>query len=195
MKVGQTYIEVEAFEKVLREEGMKVERQAGFLKCTRPGNDKQILYVANGKSVARCDLSGFRIEGVDDVFELGGEKYGRVHQRLRFDRPRDDVLGSFRKLCKGLGSWPEVKRKERARPVGLKGSKKKEITTVVNPVIQAEETPKQTVDRLVAELANKRALAKKVGGNLSKKTEAEYLDKIAAAQKLVIDEVRLKPVE
>jgi hypothetical protein len=187
MKVGFTYIPREKFVEAVKECGCELEEQASFIKIRKPGNDNQLVYVANGQSVARVDFSGFTVEDMDIAFNLGGEKYGRVHQRLRFDRPAKDIIQSFKDVLLKLGQHTEIARKKRERPVGLKGSARRKPGEAPPPVptVVVAETPTSTIDRLVAELARKQEMAKKLGSTLSKKTVLEYETKIAEARKLV----------
>lgn len=203
MKVGQTYIERETFIRIAKEAGCKIEDQASFSRITKPGNEENKVFVSKSQSVGRIDLSGFtvgaeqgftvtarekgEVKSHGDVDRFGGDNggtNGRVLQWLEFRRNRDDVLGAFRRILEGLATWPTLPHKKRGRVAGFKGSKR---TEPMAPVVQvvAAETPEQTVDRLVAELAKKRDMAKQMNSTLSKKTEEEYRAKIDAARTLI----------
>jgi DNA-binding transcriptional MerR regulator len=180
MKTENNYISRAEMIAIAREAGCQIEEQASYLKVSRDGSEEQLLYVAKTERVARVDLSGFELKEPGVARYLGGEKFGRVHYQLRFDLPVENIKIHFRKLCEGLGKWVSLPRSKRGRPVGLKGSKKLATPMVV---VRTEETPQQTIDRLVAELAKKRALANEIGAPLSKKTEKEYNDKIEEQRK------------
>ena len=180
MKAEHTYIPQEEMLAIAREAGCDIEEQKSYYKITRGGGTEQILYVAKTRGVARVDLSGFELKEPEVARYLGGEKFGRVHYMLRFDKPAAHIKSHFRQLCLGLGGFVSLPKSKRGRPVGLKGSHKLEQPVVV---IQSELSPQQMMERLVEERDQKRAVARKMGFPLSRKTEEEYSEKIEEMRK------------
>lgn len=168
MKEGRMYISKDEFLKIAAECGCTVELQAGFHKVTKAGAPG-IIYVSKSSSCGRIDISNTLVEGHDDEVEnLGSNHYGKVHQRVNFggiatngqrlpDRSREQILEFFRWLCTELPNLPPLPTKERARPVGLKGSKRKAEPIEVK--VTSELTPQQQID----ELLKKRRLMKEAG--------------------------------
>jgi hypothetical protein len=184
MKAENTYIPIEEMLVIARGSGCEIEEQKSYYKISKPGNKEQLLYVAKAKKLCgRVDLSGFELKEPEVARYLGGEKFGRVHYQLRFDKPEGHIKIHFKQLCDNLGKFTSLPKSQRGRPVGLKGSKKLSVQSVV--VVKSEKTPKETIDILVAELEKKRGLAKQYGGTLSKKTEKEYLEKIEELRKQI----------
>lgn len=182
VKAGNNGVPREQLLAIAREAGCVVEEQASYIKISRAGVKDQLLYVALTNDVGRVDLSGFELNEPEVTRYLGGEKFGRVHYQLRFDKPVAHIKAHFKQLCEGLGRFKSLPKSKRGRPVGLKGSKKLGAAVVT---VKSELTPQQTIDFLVSELEKKRELAKKMGSNLSKKTELEYTKKIEELRKQI----------
>ena len=181
MKADVTYIPQEEMLAIARSAGCVIEEQSYF-KITRPGIEDQILYIPKTKLTGRVDLSGFELKEPEVARYLGGEKNGRVHYQLRFDKPADHIKFHFRQLCEGLGRFTSLPKSKKGRPVGLKGSRKREMPVVV---IQPQMSTQETIDRLVSELDTKRSLARKIGTPLSRRTEREYTEKIEELRKQI----------
>jgi hypothetical protein len=182
MKAESTYIPVDEMVQIAKDSGCVIEEQKSYFKITRNGNKEQIIYVARTKGVGRVDLSGFELKEPEVARYLGGEKFGRVHYQLRFDRPEGHIRSHFKQLCSNLGNFTSLPKSKRGRPVGLRGSKKQEVAVVM---VKTDMTIPEQIDALVAELNKKRELAKKMGSNLSKKTELEYNNKLEELRKQV----------
>lgn len=184
MKADVTYVPVEEMLSIAKGSGCVVEQQKSYYKISRPGVKEQLLYIPTArKEVGRVDLSGFELKEPEVARYLGGEKFGRVHYQLRFDKPADHIKIHFKQLCDNLGKFVSLPSSKRGRPVGLKGSKRQGEMQVV--VIKSEMTIPQQIDYLVAELNKKRELASKMGSTISKKTEIEYANKIEELRKQV----------
>ena len=182
MKATETYINQDDLVTIAKEAGCEVDEQKSYLKVSKPGVKDQLLYIAKTAKVARVDLSGFELKEPEVARYLGGEKFGRVHYQLRFDKPAAHIKAHFKQLCEGLGKFVSLPKSKRGRPVGLKGSKKQGAAVIE---VKSELTPQQTIDFLVAELNKNRELAKKMGSNLSKKTELEYSQRIEELRKQI----------
>lgn len=184
MKAENTYVPIEKLMQIAKDSGCDIEEQKSYFKVSRDGNKKQLLYIAKTVKVgvARVDLSGFELKQPEVARYLGGEKFGRVHYQLRFDKPMGHILIHFKQLCDNLGSFVSLPESKRGRPVGLKGSKKQDVGVVV---VKSDKTIPEQIDALVAELDAKRKKAKEMGFPLSKKTELEYNNKIEELRKQV----------
>jgi hypothetical protein len=193
MKSGVTYISVEEFLKVAKECGCKLEGQAGFHKVTREGA-KAILYVSKTKNCGRVDISQTVIEGRPEEFEnLGGNHYGKVHQRLNFGgqgmagqdlpaRTKEQILATFKWLCTELHTFSPLPAKERNRPVALKGSQPKPesmktATTPATPEVSSD--PVVTLQEEVAKRAKLYKTAADMKSNISPATAGKLTKKIA----------------
>lgn len=175
----KTYIPKDELLKIAEEEGCTLTPKTTCTMVTR-GKSKNRLYISNTKEVNRVHVNGFRIPDPELACMPPGGVCGTFVQVVRFDYPAKQVRANFRLICQKLDEYQPMERKPRQRPTGLRGSKKQPVEVVV---VKAEETPQQTVDRLVGELEKKRDLAKKLGFPLSKKTEKEILEKIEKARK------------
>jgi hypothetical protein len=184
MKADSTYIPLEEMVAIAEGSGCEIEEQKSYYKVTRPGVKEQFLYVAKTKNVGRVDLSGFELKEPEVVRYLGGEKFGRVHYQLRFDKPAEHIKIHFKQLCDNLGKFVSLPKSKRGRPVGLKGSKRQEVGVVT---VKAEMTIKEQIDFLVAELEGKKAIAAKMGFNFSKKTQSEYDAKLTELRQKLIE--------
>ena len=179
-------IALEKLEQAARDAGCTVKQMASYTLITK-GSSKNCLFVAKTKSVSRIDVGGFDIPGGKIARDLGGESHGSVHQQFLNEMSDAQFLANFIAVCKGLDAYQPHEKKARARPVGLPGSKKQAVDTVV--VVSTDETPQQTIDRLVAKIALIRKVAAEHGVPVSKKTEREIAEQIEKAKKEIRGEV------
>lgn len=179
-------IPLEKLEQVARDTGCTVKPMASYTLITR-GSSKNCLFVAKTKNVSRIDVGGFDIPGGKIARDLGGESHGSVHQQFLTDMPDAQFLANFIAVCKALDTYQPHEKAPRARPVGLPGSTRKAVDNVV--VVSSEETPQQTIDRLVAKIALIRKVANEHGVPVSKKTEREIAEQIEKAKKEIRGEV------
>lgn len=189
MKAGQTYMVAKQFIDAAVAEGATVYEQRGFYKVGKSPTagaclilqnkdeptwtGEQFMYVSRPSkalegNVARVDLSGFTVADLEQVVNLGGESFGRVHQQLRFDKPAADILVAFRALVTGLGTHVALPKKERVRPVALKGTKLNAPTADVTVV--AASTPADEINKLVAKRKMLIEMGEKTGKPVSPKT-------------------------
>jgi hypothetical protein len=178
----KTYIPKEELMRIAEDEGCTLTPKTTCVMVTK-GKSKNRLYISNTKEVNRVHINGFRIPDPELACMPPNGVCGTFVQVVRFDHPGKVVRSNFRTICKNLDVYTPSEKKPRQRPAGLRGSNKKNVETVV--VVKSEETPQQTVDRLVAELAKKKDLAKKLGFPLSKKTEKEIMEQIEKARKQI----------
>jgi hypothetical protein len=166
--------------KVAKEEGCDVDVKASYILIKR-NKSKNCLFVAKTKEVSRVDIGGFDVNGSEFIRNLGGESHGCVHQQIRSDITREQFILTFRTICAGLDGFESHPKKERPRPHAFRGGKKKPLETVIE--IKAEETPAQTVERLVKKLALIRSQSASMGIPVSPKTEKELNEQIHEAAK------------
>jgi hypothetical protein len=108
----KTRVDRSKFEEIAGELGVRVEVQAAFLKLHGPPGRQ--VYVARAQMCSRVDLSGFTVndEGVRTLDIL--ERFGQVHQQLRFEgRSEAQVLAAFRTVLEvmlALGPAEAVRR-------------------------------------------------------------------------------------
>lgn len=168
------------FERIAKEEGCELTSMASCIKVTK-GKSQNRLYITNPLQCARVDVSGFDYSDLEVVRNLGGESFGKVHQMLRFDRPVETILAGFRLLCKGLDTFEAHPKKERPRPVGFRGSKRKPgQVTGPSVEVKAEETPVQHAERLIAHYRKIKKYSEMTGIPVSPKTVAEMTAKVEA---------------
>ena len=178
----KTYIPRDELMKIAEDEGCTLTPKTTCVMVTR-GSSKNRLYISNTKEVNRVHINGFRIPDPELACMPPNGVCGTFVQVVRFDHPAKVVRNNFRTICRNLDSYTPTEKKPRQRPAGLRGSNKRPAESVV--VVKSEETPQQTVDRLVAELAKKKELAQKMGFPLSKKTEKDILEQIEKARKQI----------
>lgn len=166
-------------ESIAKKSGCDVDVKASYVKITKGATSKNCMFVAKTKDVSRIDIGGFDYIGVHAlVRNLGGESHGCVHQQLRSDVTREQMLAGFEVLCLGLDSFESHPKRVRPSPHTFKFSKRKNIETII---VKVDETPAQTVTRLVAKLNTIRDQSTKMGIPVSPKTERELGDQINAA--------------
>jgi hypothetical protein len=178
-KAGESSVPRGDLEQIARDEGCVLEQMASCIKVTK-GKSQNRLYITNPTACSRVDVSNFDHPDTSIVRNLGGESFGKVHQMLRFDRPVADIKEAFRLLCRGLDTFQSHAKKERARPAAMKGSKRKGEVGGPDVEVQAEETPRQHADRLIAHYRKIKDYAESVGAPVSKKTIAEMQAKVEA---------------
>lgn len=172
----------EKLEQVASAAGCTVEVKASYVKVTK-GKSKNCLFVAKTKDVSRVDLGGFSLTGSMPIKDLGGESHGCVKQQIRADISNDLFISTYRTLCEGLDTFEPHPKKERARPMGFRGSKKKGVESVV--IVKTDETPEQTIERLVAKRAKLVQVSKEMGIPVSPKTIKELDEQLEKARKQV----------
>lgn len=189
MKAGVTYVPVEEFLDIAKKRGCSVELQAGFHKVTKEGA-QAILYVSKTQSCGRIDISNTMIAGHDDEVEnLGNNSYGKVKQRVNFGGPalngqqlpgrsKEQVLEFFTWLVDNLATFEPLARKERQRPVGLKGSKQRKPSEAPEIKVQMEQTPAQQIEGLLAHKRRLEETAVKHNMKVSPKTMAAIVEKL-----------------
>lgn len=167
------------FERIAKEEGCVLEQMASCIKVTK-GKSQNRMYITNPAQCARVDISGFDHSDKDIVRDLGGESFGKVHQMLRFDRPVEAILSGFRILCKGLEGFEPHPKKDRPRPAGFRGSRKKGNQPGPSVEVKAEESPKQHAERLIKHYQMIKKYSEMTGIPVSIKTINEMTEKVSA---------------
>jgi hypothetical protein len=181
MKI-KTTIPIERLKAIAVQEGCQLDDRETCIRIMR-GTSSNRLYIARTRDVARVNINGFRIPDPELAKTPDGGPVGTFLQVVRFDLPEVQVLKNFRQICRNLDGYPPEAKKPRIRPAGLKGTLKghRPITSVIkaiDPLIAAVETAAQHAARLIAEYREKLAKAAQMGFPLSKKTTAEYRDKV-----------------
>jgi hypothetical protein len=179
-----SYIPREQLVKIAEEAGCILTDKTTCIMVTKGKNKDNRLYIAKTRDVARINVNGFKCPDTELTAPPKDGPVGTFLQVVRFDHPVPTVLANFRKLCENLDSYKSEPKKPRGRPAGFKRSKNKPMAGPVVEV-QAEETPKQHMERLVAELTKKKELAAKLGFPLSPKTIKEFEIKIEDLRKVV----------
>lgn len=111
MKTNVTYVDAAKFEALIKEAGMEMREQAGFVKVLGPKGRN--LYVAATKRVGRVDISGFEVEwGITP--HCG--PFGNVKQQLDFSKPEDEILNDFVKTLEHMKTLEPVEKKARKAP-------------------------------------------------------------------------------
>ena len=172
----------EALEQAARDAGCTVDVKASYILISK-GESGNRLFVHKTKNVSAIDVGGFDIPGDFVARNLGGDSHGSVHQQFRTDMSDAQFLINFREVCRNLDKFAPHPKKERERPFASKNTKRKDVDTVV--VVSAEETPQQTIDRLVAKITLIRKVAAEHGVPVSKKTEKEIADQLEQLRKKV----------
>ena len=177
-----SYIPIARLETIAREEGCTLVEKTTCIMVVKGSNKTNRLYIARTRDVARVNINGFKIPDAELAATPPGGPVGTFLQVVRFDHSEGDVLRNFRTICRGLDTYKSEPKKPRGRPAGFRRNKN---TPIPGPTVevQVEESPRQHMDRLVAELAKKRDLATKLGFPLSPKTIASFEQKIADLQK------------
>lgn len=184
----KTYIDRPVLVKIAEEEGCKLTEKTTCIMVTRGSNKNNRLYIAKTRDVSRVNVNGFRCPDPELTKTPDGGPVGTFLQVVRFDHPEATVLANFRTICRNLDTYKSEPKKPRGRPAGFRRSKKQPVAGPAVEV-QAEETPKQHMERLIAELNKKKTLASKVimpdgsVGTLSPKTILEYERKIEELRK------------
>jgi hypothetical protein len=179
-------ISLERLEQVARDSGCTVKPMASYTLIMK-GDSKNCLFVAKTKNVSRIDVGGFDIPGDKIARNLGGESHGSVHQQLKNEMTDAQFLANFREVCTKLDQYKSHEKAPRARPVGLPGSNRKAVDSVV--VVSTTETPQQTIDRLVAKRALLERVSKEMGKPISPKTIKEIEEGIEKAKREIRGEV------
>lgn len=180
----KTYIDRSILEKIAREEGCKLTEKTTCVMVTRGANKDNRLYIAKTRDVARINVNGFKCPDTALTATPPGGPVGTFLQVVRFDYPEAQVLANWRTLCHNLDSYKSEPKAKRGRPHGFKRSKNQKMQGPTVEV-QAEETPRQHMERLVAELSKKKDIAAKMGFPLSPKTIASFEAKIAEVRSQV----------
>jgi hypothetical protein len=173
-------IPLERLEKVAMEAGCTVTVMASYVKITR-GESENCLFVAKTKNVSRIDLGGFNVPDPLITRDLGGESHGSVHQQFHTDMLDAQFLANYREVCSKLDKYTKHEKQPKARPHAFRGSTNKRPDQMI--LVKVDETPQQTVDRLVAKLALIRKIAKERNMPVSKKTEVEIAEQLEKARK------------
>lgn len=114
MKKNITYISSSEFVAIVSALGLTATPQKGFLKVS--GAEGRNVYVASTKEVGRVDLSGFTLEHGGQLEDLGDRSYGNVHQRLRFEGSRTEILEAFTAVLLHMKALGPVEAKPRRAP-------------------------------------------------------------------------------
>jgi hypothetical protein len=178
-KPGENSVPRSELEAIARSEGCTLEAMASCIKVQK-GKSPNRLYVTNPLACSRVDISNFDHPDMAIVRNLGGESFGHVHQMLRFDRPVEDIKASFRLLCRGLDTFESHPKRERGRPVALKGSRRRTEMGGPDVQVQTEETPTQHAERLIAHYNKIKEYARSIGAPISRRTVAEMTAKVEA---------------
>jgi hypothetical protein len=165
------------FERIAREAGCTLTPMASCIKVQK-GKSQNRLYITNPTQCARVDISNFDHPDTEIVRNLGGESFGKVHQMLRFDRPVESILAAFRLLCEGLDTFQSHPKKDRPRPAGFKGSRRKGPQPGPSVEVKAEETPAQHAERLIEHYNKIKRYSERTGIPISPKTVAEMQAKV-----------------
>jgi hypothetical protein len=179
-----SYIPREQLVKIAEEAGCILTDKTTCIMVTKGKNKDNRLYIAKTRDVARINVNGFKCPDTNLTAPPKDGPVGTFLQVVRFDHPVPTVLANFRTLCENLDSYKSEPKKARGRPAGFRRSKNKPMAGPVVEV-QAEETPKQHMERLVGELAKKKELAAKIGFPLSPKTIKDFEIKIEDLRKVV----------
>jgi len=182
MKPNVNYIPREQLEAIAEKAGCILTPMAACIKVSK-GKSANKMYIATTKLCARVDLSNFDHTDKELVRDLGGEKFGRVHQMLRFDRPVADVKAAFKILCEGLEGFTSHPKVKSNFTGSFRGSKKKNIETVL--VVNSKETPKEHMERLVKHFKKIQEYSKQIGIPVSPKTIKEYEDTMSEVKKKI----------
>ena len=175
----KTSVPRERLESIANAAGCKVDVKASYIKITK-GKSMNCLFIAKTKDVSRIDIGGFDYTDASVVKNLGGESHGCVHQQMRADVSGAALMLGFKTICEGLDTFTSHPKKERKPAHSFRRKGQQNVQTVVTVVV--EETPEQTVNRLVKKLEVIRAQSKVMGIPVSKKTELELGQKIEAAK-------------
>jgi hypothetical protein len=182
MKPNLNYVPRKQLEDIARAAGCGMDMMAACIKVWK-GKSGNKLYIAATKDCARVDLSGFDHPNKEWVVDLGGNKFGRVHQMLRFDRPAADIKAAFKAICEGLEGFephPKVKNNFNKMNFG-KGSKRKDPEQIM--VIKSDETAKEHMERLVKKMNMIKEYSKQSGVPVSPKTIKEFEEKMGELKK------------
>ena len=175
-------VQREKLEQLARDAGCTVEVKASYVKVTK-GKSKNCLFVAKTKEVSRVDIGGFSVSQPEFIKDLGGESHGCVKQQIKSDITNEQFLKAYGFLCRGLDAFTPHPKKERQRPHGFRRSKKQGVESVV--IVKSEETPEQTIERLVAKRKKLEQVSKEMGIPVSPKTIKEIEEQLEKARKQV----------
>lgn len=171
-------IPIDRLKDIAKKAGCTLTDKTTCVMVTKGANKQNRLYIAKTANVSRVNVNGFKCPDTNLTATPPGGPVGTFLQVVRFDLPDNQVLANFKVLCESLDTYKSEPKKPRGRPAGFRRSKKQPIAGPTVEV-QAEETPAQHADRLVAELTKKQELAAKLGFPLSPKTIASFETKIA----------------
>lgn len=172
-------VKMERLRSIAIEEGCTLVDKATCVRVTK-GEQGNRLYIARTQDVSRININGFRIQDKDIARSPKNGVMGTFLQELRFDLPECQVLENFRNVCRNLDKFVPEPKKPKGRPAGLRGSKKREIKTIIPPLATDEEklSPKELAKALLTKYKEKMELAAQVGFALSKKTVEEFRSRL-----------------
>lgn len=150
----------EEFEGVLKSLGVQWIAQSGFHKVLGPEGRR--LYVANGKTTARVDLSGFVTDFGTKVPDQG--VFGNVKQQMQFGETKEDTLRIFAALVEHMMALPPLEKKAKAEKKAPKAAGEEVKTESVLPDDEASKEARR------ARLEKIKAVAKEMGAPVHKDT-------------------------